>query len=164
MSRTVFGLLSVVGAALTVAAAMPRVALGVFTCLGVAGLVWVCSRCRHTGPLGLLPPITLADGTKQPARWFCSTCGKEWPAGLDHDTAPIVKYSGFDESKARTAAKRALELERRTQELAVRRAGLAVSRVGPQQSTPTPASSAPASTPGGVPTVVSIQDRRAAVK
>src|SRR5690606_16984501 len=63
----------------------------------VAFFTW-CARCRHAGALGLLPPVTGADGVKQPARWYCDSCGRSWPAELEHDRRPIVRYSGYDES------------------------------------------------------------------
>jgi hypothetical protein len=86
--------------------------------------VWWFGRCHHPSPLGLLPPTTDADGTRQPARWFCGACGTSWVAEFDRDREPIRRFDGFDASKAEHAARRADELERRQRALAVRRAGL----------------------------------------
>ena len=91
--------------------------------LGVAA-VWWFGRCHHPSPLGLLPPTTGADGTRQPPRWFCGACGASWVAEFDRDREPIRRFDGFDGSKAEHAARRADELERRQRALAVRRAGL----------------------------------------
>lgn len=100
-------------------------AIGVLALLGVG--VFVVSylfRCRHASP-GLLPPITNTDGSRVSARWCCHECGKTWPATFEHDTRPIQKYSGYDESKAIAAARRADQLSRQQRGLAVRRAGTA---------------------------------------
>ena len=91
--------------------------------LGIA-MVWWFGRCHHPSPLGLLPPTTDADGTRQPARWFCGACGATWVAEFARDREPIRRFEGFDSSKAAHAARRADELERRQRALAVRRAGL----------------------------------------
>ena len=95
---------------------------------GLAALMWF-GRCRHPGRLGLLPPRTATDGTRIPARWFCDHCGESWPANLEHDRHPILKFAGYDESKAPRAAQRAADLDRRRQDLAIRRAGLTTNRV-----------------------------------
>ena len=94
---------------------------------GVAG--W-CFKCRHPGPLGLLPPVDEANGDRTPARWYCDRCGHAWPAGIDHGKPPVG------------AAKRPDELSVRQRDLAVRRAGLnrspaiskAVSKASPRRS------------------------------
>jgi hypothetical protein len=87
--------------------------------------LWLLTRCRHPGRLGLLPPSLLPDGTRTQAQWYCDACGKTWPAAFKHEQTPIVKYAGFDQSKAPAAARRAADLERRRQAAAVRRAGIA---------------------------------------
>ena len=87
--------------------------------------------CRHPGPLGLLPPVTNADGTRSPAHWFCDRCGKTWVASFEREQTPILRYGGFDQSKAEHAARRADELERRQRTLALRRAGLTPNRRRP---------------------------------
>jgi hypothetical protein len=105
-----------------------RISLGLLSlAVGLAVLSWL-GRCRHPGRPGLLPPRTAADGTRIPARWFCDRCGESWPANLEHERQPILKFAGYDESKAPRAAQRAAELERRRQDLALRRAGLTTSR------------------------------------
>lgn len=106
---------------------------------GVAG--W-CFKCHHPGPLGLLPPVDEANGDRTPARWYCDRCGHAWPAGIDHGKPPVQRFTGYDESKAIGAAKRADELSVRQRDLAVRRAGLhrspaiskAVSKASPRRS------------------------------
>ena len=91
----------------------------------VAAVVYSLGRCHHPAP-GLLPPTTGVDGAHVPARWFCADCGKTWATGFDnHETRPVVRYSGYDESKLVTAARRAEQLARHRRELAVRRAGIA---------------------------------------
>ncbi len=91
-------------------------------------VVWRSAWCRHPGPLGLLPPVTNADGTRSTARWFCDRCGKTWPAAFERDQTPILRFDGYDQSKAPHAARRAQDLERRQRHLALRRAGLAPNR------------------------------------
>jgi hypothetical protein len=85
---------------------------------------WQFGRCRHRGPLGLLPPTHDADGQAQPARWFCDACGKTWPAVFEREQRPIARFVGYDESKATAAARRAEELARKQRALAMRRAGI----------------------------------------
>ena len=80
-------------------------------------------KCRHSGPLGLLPPVEGPDGERLPARWFCDRCGKSWPAGLERDHAPIPRFTGYDPTKAVRAARRAGELEASQRKLALRRSG-----------------------------------------
>jgi hypothetical protein len=111
-------------AAIAVAIAAPVVAAGV---LGVAGLglgIYLIGRCRHPGPLGLLPPTVAADGTRTPAQWYCDACGRSWPAGLESDRSPVVRFTGYDESKLPASAERAAALDRQRHALAVKRAGL----------------------------------------
>ncbi|ODS56125.1 MAG: hypothetical protein ABS36_06810 [Acidobacteria bacterium SCN 69-37] len=106
------------------------VMMGVAAAAAAAGLLlyWF-GRCRHGGRLGLLPPTTNADGSRTPARWYCDQCGRSWPAGLDeHDSAPVVRFSGYDPSKLPAAARRAAMLEKQRQALAVKRAGLGAAR------------------------------------
>src|SRR6185295_10041047 len=92
--------------------------------IAAARAVWWFGRCRHPRPLGLVPPVVDAHGERQPARWFCGQCGEYWPAVFEHEHAPIQRFHGYDESKARESAKRAAALEQRQRELAVRRAGM----------------------------------------
>jgi hypothetical protein len=89
-----------------------------------AGL-WKFGRCPHPRPLGLLPPTTDAKGTRTPAQWYCGQCGERFPAAFEHDHTPIQRFEGYDETKARNAARRASDLEDRRRQLAVRRAGMA---------------------------------------
>jgi hypothetical protein len=98
-------------------------------------------RCRHRGPLGLLPPMRHADGTKTPARWFCDHCLKTWPVGLEHTTRPVARFTGHDETKAPAAAERARTLDAHRQAAALSRAGFIQtkppnSRSGPQLAAP----------------------------
>src|SRR6186713_1742348 len=94
----------------------------------VGGGWWMLAKCHHRGRLGLLPPTTLADGSRVPARWYCDGCGKTWDAAFDRDTAPVVKFTGYDQSKAPAAARQAADLRDRQQAAAVRRAGYAARR------------------------------------
>jgi hypothetical protein len=110
--------------------------------VGTAGLaaLWRFGRCPHPRPLGLLPPVTDADGTRTPAQWYCGQCGERFPASFEHEHAPIQRFSGYDETKARNAARRAADLDDRRRQLAVKRAGMA-RRPEPQPvipSRPTP--------------------------
>ena len=74
---------------------------------GVAALVAAFSRCRHPGPLGLLPPVTGDNGVRLPARWFCEKCGRTWPAQDLTGSTPVARYEGYDQAKAVQAARRA---------------------------------------------------------
>jgi hypothetical protein len=155
MPRAFFGIIAVITGSAVVAFLAPALTLGIVACAAAAGLLWLCSQCRHSGPLGLLPPVLLADGTRTPAQWFCSACGKSWPAGFDHDRTPVVRYAGFDQTKAPAAARRASVLEKKMQELAVRRAGTRARTPAARSATPSLAAS----------TIVSIQNgRRTAAK
>jgi hypothetical protein len=90
----------------------------------VATLVWQMTRCRHTRPLGLLPPIMDGRGRIVPARWYCDSCGKSWPAMFERGKGPVRRFSGYDQSKAVAAAKRADELVEGQRALALKRAGM----------------------------------------
>lgn len=104
--------------------------VGLGLCAVIA--VWRSAWCRHPGPLGLLPPVTNRDGTRSPAHWFCDRCGKTWAASFEREHTPILRFDGYDQSKAPDAARRADELERRQRTLALRRAGLAPARRRPE--------------------------------
>ena len=123
VSVAAVGVLAVVGAV-----AGPRAVVVVAAVAGGAVLVWRLSRCSHSGPLGLQPPVTNPDGTRSPAMWFCDRCGKSWPAGLEHDTHVVARFVGYDQSKASGAARRADELGRRTRAMALKRAGYSAGR------------------------------------
>ncbi len=119
----------------------------------LAAAVWWFGQCHHPRPLSLLPPMTDADGRRQPAQWFCPHCGQRFPASFEHDSTPVPRFRGYDESKAVAAAKRAADLEERQRRLAVKRAGL-------RRSTPA-APAATATTPPTRPEPVRIDTRRA---
>jgi len=87
-------------------------------------IAWRLSVCPHTGPLALLPATTDLDGAPLPPRWFCDACGKTWAANFEKEHTPVRKFTGYDESKAVNAAKRAAELADRQRALALQRAGL----------------------------------------
>lgn len=91
----------------------------------VVGAVVVAStlRCRHPHP-ALQPATVDFKGQHTSTHWYCDDCGRRWPATFDHGPAPVVRFSGFDPSKAVTAARRAATLDDRRRELAVERAGL----------------------------------------
>ena len=91
----------------------------------VGAAFWWLGRCHHPRPLGLLPPVTDEDGRRQPAQWFCAQCGERFPANFEHERLPIPRFSGYDESKAVAAARRAVDLEQSQRRLAVKRAGMA---------------------------------------
>jgi hypothetical protein len=98
---------------------------GLIVGLAVVGLLaWRLSVCPHEGPLALLPATRDLDGTPLPTRWYCDACGESWPANFEKERTPIRKFSGYDESKAVSAAKRAAELAEQQRQLALRRAGL----------------------------------------
>jgi hypothetical protein len=117
------------GCVIVMAVFVPIALAGVAGVALLGGAWWLLARCRHRDRLGLLPPTTLADGTRLSARWYCDECGKTWTASFDRDTAPVVKFTGYDQSKAPAAARHAAELRERQQAAAVRRAGYAVRRV-----------------------------------
>ena len=80
-------------------------------------------QCRHAEP-GLLPPMTESDGKRVPARWYCSKCGHTWAAAIESEHRPVLRFKGYDESKAVASARRADQLERQQRGLAVKRAGI----------------------------------------
>jgi len=90
--------------------------------LGAAA--WRLTICSHHGPLALLPATTDIHGTPLPPRWYCDACGASWVARFEKEHTPIRKFTGYDESKAVTAAKRAADLADRQRALALQRAGL----------------------------------------
>ena len=153
MRRQVAGVLIVAGALGAAAVASAMWSSVVAGALVVAVLVWQLAKCRHAGPLGLLPPLVNERGESVPARWYCDTCGKSWPAMFEHDTQPVPRFTGYDQSKAAAAAKRAVELEARTRALALKRAGLDQPPSPPAKTRLRPASSLKP---------VSIQSRRIA--
>jgi hypothetical protein len=144
--------LSVIGVGLVLLVAPSVVAGGVSLALAGVGVLWFLGRCHHQGRPGLLPPSTLADGTRTPARWFCSHCGKVWDADFKRESTPVQRYAGFDQSKLPAAAKRAAILERERQHLAVRRAGISAGKTATQTRATAP-----------VPTIVSIDRGRRTV-
>jgi hypothetical protein len=120
---------AVAGAAAALALSAPLVfAAALATAAAGAALYWF-GRCRHGDRLGLLPPTLASDGSRAPARWYCDRCGRSWPAGLDHDRSPVVRFSGYDQSKLPAAARRAAALEKQRQALAIRRAGIVTPRI-----------------------------------
>lgn len=133
-------------AGVVLAAAAPMVFVSTAAVAVGAVILYRFGRCRHGAGLGLLPPTTAADGTRLPARWYCDSCSRSWPAGLEHDRSPVVRFSGYDQSKFPAAARRAAALDKQRQSLAIRRAGLVTPRIEP------PAAA----------NVTSIHDRRAA--
>jgi hypothetical protein len=92
--------------------------------VGLSGALWFASKCPHNGPLGLLPPVNDADGRQIPARWFCPDCSLEWPAAIEHGHQPVMRFSGYDESKASAARLRASQLETQQRTLALARGGM----------------------------------------
>jgi hypothetical protein len=90
----------------------------------IGALAWRLSVCPHDGPLALLPATRDNDGTPLPPRWYCDACGATWAANFDKDQTPVRKFTGYDESKAVSAARRAAELADRQRALALQRAGL----------------------------------------
>lgn len=87
-------------------------------------IAWRLSLCPHPGPLALLPATRDLDGTPLPARWYCDACGQSWEAHFEREHTPVPKFTGYDESKAVHAAKRAADLADRQRALALQRAGL----------------------------------------
>jgi hypothetical protein len=90
----------------------------------VGAVAWRLSVCSHDGPLALLPATTDIDGAPLPPRWFCDACGKAWAANFEKEHTPVMRFTGYDESKAVSSAKRASELAERQRALALQRAGL----------------------------------------
>ena len=98
-------------------------------------LMSLAMKCHHRGPLGLLPPMADPSGQRIPPRWYCADCGRSWPANFERQQTPIQRFSGYDESKAVSSARRAVELESAQRVLAVRRAGSdwdRAARIGPR--------------------------------
>jgi hypothetical protein len=93
---------------------------------------------RGVACLAVQSPWT-ANGTRQPARWFCDACGNSWPAIFERDQQPVRRFEGYDESKAAGAARRADELFRRQHQLAIRRAGAAERPAEPKRRPRRPA-------------------------
>jgi hypothetical protein len=92
--------------------------------IAVAGILAVkLSGCSHDGPLALLP-ATRTSRARAATRWFCDECGKTWAANFDKVQTPVRKFTGYDESKAVNAAKRASDLVDRQRALALQRAGM----------------------------------------
>jgi glutathione S-transferase len=82
------------------------------------------ARCRHPHP-ALQPALRDEHGQlQQAARWMCHDCGRSWAADFVKAQTPVVRYAGFDQTKAADAARRARELEVRQRELAMSRAGI----------------------------------------
>ena len=71
---------TVLGTVVAAGVSRSSVAVGVAV---LATLLWQLGRCRHTQPLGLLPPISDERGGRLPSRWYCDDCGKIWPASFD---------------------------------------------------------------------------------
>lgn len=111
--------------ALAVGVRVPMPAWGIAALMvGAAVVAWKLSSCPHRGPLALLPATAGLDGTMRPPRWYCDACGLEWEAHFERPQTPVRKFTGYDESKAVHAAKRAAELADRQRTLALQRAGL----------------------------------------
>jgi len=125
MPRITFAILAVlVGAAVvTIFVMSPVLASGTVACAALGWLVIAMTRCRHPHP-ALQPPLVGDDGQRQPPHWYCDDCGRRWVAHFDHDRQPVVRFAGFDPTKAVDAARRADELEARRREMAVVRSGL----------------------------------------
>jgi len=98
--------------------------LGIAGLSATAGVIYWAGRCSHQLPAALLPPTMDSNGVLRPARWYCDRCGLEWPAAFPKEHHPIQKFTGHDESKAVSSAKRANELVDRQRSLAIERAGL----------------------------------------
>ena len=129
MMRRLVASVALIAAGVAAAVAVVTGAWTFVLVAAVAGaLLWRFGRCRHAGPLGLLPPSTNDAGLPVPARWFCDACGQIWPAAIEHGHPPVMRFHGYDQTKAVTAAKRADDLVRRQRALAVRRAGLETPR------------------------------------
>lgn len=125
MRRKVLGLTLLAGSVWAFLQIRPQFWGIVLSLAALAAVMWQFARCRHTGPLGLLPPVHDETGALVPARWYCDQCGKSWPAVFEREQQPITRFAGYDESKAPAASRRADELARRQRALAMRRAGIA---------------------------------------
>lgn len=126
------GILLVAGAAIRQAGAASWVIVGAIAVLALAA--WQLGRCRHPGPLGLLPPTHEPDGSVVPARWFCDGCGRTWPAVFEREQRPVARFVGYDQTKATAAARRAEDLARRQRALALRRAGIVTAATNGRRS------------------------------
>lgn len=108
--------------------------IGLVGVSGVGAGLWWLGRCHHPRPLGLLPPTWNDYGERQHAQWFCAACGKTWAVQMDRNEAPVQRFTGYDESKAPEAARRATALEARRREMAVLRAGLRKPQAPPRRN------------------------------
>ena len=97
----------------------------------LAGVVAALGRCRHPGPLGLLPAVMGDDGVRRPPRWFCEGCGRTWPAIDLSGPGPVPRFEGYDQTKAVAAAKRAETIARRRREIAMERTAQLVAKPAP---------------------------------
>ena len=112
--------LAIAAVALIPALRVPGVVgLGVMVALAS----WKLGFCHHPGPLGLMPPVTNADGTRTQAQWFCDQCGRSWPAEIGGELRLVRRFDGYDQTKAIDSARRAEELTKRQRALALKRAG-----------------------------------------
>jgi hypothetical protein len=117
----------------------------------VGAFAWRLSTCPHDGPLALLPSTTDLDGTPLPPRWFCDQCGQTWAANFEKEQTPVRKFTGYDESKAVNAARRASELADRQRALALQRAGLRPAGSAAKKAKPAPQPALAADTADVVP-------------
>ncbi len=142
MRRTI-GIVVGVVAGVAAAIAVPVALVAASGAALLAGAWWLAARCRHSGRLGLLPPTTMADGSRTPARWFCDACGRTWDASFERESVPVIKYSGYDQTKAPAAARQAADLRERQQAAAIKRAGYATGRKQPVAARAAQASPSP---------------------
>jgi hypothetical protein len=113
---------------------------GVVLTVGLGGLVVGALllgvvRCRHPHP-ALHPPTVDFQGRRHPPHWYCDDCGKTWDAVFNHDAVPVQRFTGYDQSKAVDAARRADHVERELRRLAASRSGLIASRSEPGPPVP----------------------------
>jgi hypothetical protein len=94
----------------------------------VGGAVFWLGHCSHPAPLALLPATIDLNGVPVPARWYCDHCRREWPAVFEKTQTPIQRFTGYDQTKAVSAARRAGALQDHQRAMALERAGL--SRAG----------------------------------
>lgn len=92
-------------------------------------------RCRHPHP-ALHPPTVDFQGRRHPPHWYCDDCGRTWDAVFNHDAVPVQRFTGYDQSKAVDAARRADQVERELRRLAASRSGLVASRPEPAAAVP----------------------------
>jgi hypothetical protein len=57
----------------------------------LAVVTWWMAKCPHPRPLALLPPVVDEIGERQPAQWYCTQCGEQFPARFDHPDMPVVR-------------------------------------------------------------------------